>query len=527
MKKFSKLMSAALMALATFVPAQADELTLFDGTVAGEDAPIYGYNYDSQGYITQTIFPEAELTAMKGTFISSMKFYVASETGNTLSGGKLSISVGTTTETGFSGWSAQPVAGLTHVADITMTKGETEVVVNFDVPFAYNGDNLVFEAVVTETGSWANLAFYGVASETPNVLHKGYSSSSASFLPKTTFEYEALDDFAAVNAQALDFGKVYIDNEATQTITLMNLGKNAFTPVFGALQAPFSLGVAATELAPGASMEIPVKFAPVAEGEYAQTLTIDCGVAGQFEVALTGNSSEMPAEIVVCDGDVTNGSLPIYGYYYDVANSKDQMIYGADMLASLVGKKITAVTFHPNAALPIYDGKIQLSFKVVEQQGFTSYDALTDLTVVATAVPVKGATELTFVLDEPYEYNGGNLAIETLNIETGYYGAVSFYGVNVEGYYPSFYTYGTYQSTDVSTFLPKATFTYAKEEAPEYIRGDVDGDNEVGISDVTALIDILLSGAETPAVTDVDQDGETGIADVTALIDYLLSGVWN
>ena len=54
--------------------------------------------------------------------------------------------------------------------------------------------------------------------------------------------------------------------------------------------------------------------------------------------------------------------------------------------------------------------------------------------------------------------------------------------------------------------------------------GDVDGDGVVNIADVTALIDILLSGGTAPANADVDGDGIVNIADVTALIDMLLSG---
>ena len=60
-------------------------------------------------------------------------------------------------------------------------------------------------------------------------------------------------------------------------------------------------------------------------------------------------------------------------------------------------------------------------------------------------------------------------------------------------------------------------------------RGDVDGDGNVNISDVTALIDYLLSGNATGVnvtAADCDQDGNVNISDVTALIDYLLSGSW-
>ena len=59
-------------------------------------------------------------------------------------------------------------------------------------------------------------------------------------------------------------------------------------------------------------------------------------------------------------------------------------------------------------------------------------------------------------------------------------------------------------------------------------RGDVNGDGNVEISDVTALIDLLLGGGTiSNPVADCNQDGSVNISDVTALINYLLSGTWN
>jgi surface protein len=57
-------------------------------------------------------------------------------------------------------------------------------------------------------------------------------------------------------------------------------------------------------------------------------------------------------------------------------------------------------------------------------------------------------------------------------------------------------------------------------------RGDVDGDGNINITDVTVLIDCLLSGMTPPAAADCDQDGNVNITDVTVLIDYLLAGYW-
>ena len=64
---------------------------------------------------------------------------------------------------------------------------------------------------------------------------------------------------------------------------------------------------------------------------------------------------------------------------------------------------------------------------------------------------------------------------------------------------------------------------------PTFLRGDVNGDDIVNITDVTDLINYLLSRDASSVnleATDCDQDGITNINDVTALINYLLSGMW-
>ena len=77
----------------------------------------------------------------------------------------------------------------------------------------------------------------------------------------------------------------------------------------------------------------------------------------------------------------------------------------------------------------------------------------------------------------------------------------------------------TYAHIDGGTSNP-GYFT----EKPAFIRGDVNGDGSVNISDVTALIDILMRGVTAPPTADVNQDNSLNISDVTALIDIILSG---
>ena len=53
--------------------------------------------------------------------------------------------------------------------------------------------------------------------------------------------------------------------------------------------------------------------------------------------------------------------------------------------------------------------------------------------------------------------------------------------------------------------------------------GDVNGDGEVNIADINAIIDIILSGAAGNSAADVNDDGEVNIADINAIIDMILS----
>ena len=63
------------------------------------------------------------------------------------------------------------------------------------------------------------------------------------------------------------------------------------------------------------------------------------------------------------------------------------------------------------------------------------------------------------------------------------------------------------------------------ESAPGYLtlHGDVNQDCIVNISDITSLIDLLLTSSDAPNAADVNGDSIINISDVTSLIDKLLS----
>ena len=56
---------------------------------------------------------------------------------------------------------------------------------------------------------------------------------------------------------------------------------------------------------------------------------------------------------------------------------------------------------------------------------------------------------------------------------------------------------------------------------PAPAAGDVNGDGEVSVSDVNAIIDVIHIGEEIPAA-DVNGDGEVTVSDVNAVIGIIL-----
>jgi len=141
------------------------------------------------------------------------------------------------------------------------------------------------------------------------------------------------------------------------------------------------------------------------------------------------------------------------------------------------------------------------------------------------------------------QFNGnwpGETVTDTkvVNGVTFYYHTYTITGKN---YYMNFVfnqggsTAGSHQTVDV-TYVNKTSFFEVTTQTNPYqfkdvtadylpyldgLAGDVNGDEEVNIADVNALIDMILSGNISP-VGDVDKDNEVGISDVNALIDIIL-----
>ena len=88
------------------------------------------------------------------------------------------------------------------------------------------------------------------------------------------------------------------------------------------------------------------------------------------------------------------------------------------------------------------------------------------------------------------------------------------YYVRARYAYRTLATGTTVQYTD---YCDIRTFVYR-----DAIPCDVNGDGEVNISDVSAIIDLILSG-QISTSGDVNGDGEVNISDINAVIDMILT----
>lgn len=113
------------------------------------------------------------------------------------------------------------------------------------------------------------------------------------------------------------------------------------------------------------------------------------------------------------------------------------------------------------------------------------------------------------VPDELGAVSDGGTRVQSMNVE---------YGTDDEGNEEvTLYIYKCYNGMAVY----KIGKNVGGDEPQPHSPGDVNGDGDVSIADVNAVIDMLLSG-EASSSADVNGDGDVSIADVNAVIDMIL-----
>ena len=177
----------------SFTPTNAFSLTVNDGTATNEYVPFYGY-YGDAVQTDQLIYPASDLAAMTGGEITQMVFYVASQSGSyTLC--DWVVSIGETSATTLSG--IDNTTTLTQVYSGAMTfgasSGATTMTIVFDLPYTYNGGNLLIQFNNPVTNNYAYHRYYFTGIEATGASY--CYGNQRNFLPKVNFTYEPASAF--------------------------------------------------------------------------------------------------------------------------------------------------------------------------------------------------------------------------------------------------------------------------------------------------------------------------------------------
>ena len=166
--------------------------------------------------------------------------------------------------------------------------------------------------------------------------------------------------------------------------------------------------------------------------------------------------------LTVNDGTVTNGYVPIYGYWADNI-TKSQFIIPAADLAYMQYGTINKLTFYSSNDTVEW-GAAEFDVYLTETNS-TTLSELADYTtmtqVYAGTLSILG-NKMEVTLTTPYLYMGGNLMVGFLQTVSGTYHSCTWYGVEATG--ASMGGYGT--SIAQRNFLPKTTIAYTPGTAP-------------------------------------------------------------
>ena len=188
--------------------AAGGEITVHDGTATNGYVPVYGFYADS--YLkSEMVYPAAELAAMNGAAITSMKFY-ASQTSVEWGNASFQVFMTEVASASISDFAGPGI--VVYEGPLSIVDGE--MLVNFTTPYDYNGGNLLVGVYNTVKGTYVTSTWYGESVTGASVQGYSYSDLSSisatqrNFLPKTTFAYAAsiLEPGIYSDPEVLDLG---------------------------------------------------------------------------------------------------------------------------------------------------------------------------------------------------------------------------------------------------------------------------------------------------------------------------------
>jgi len=447
-----KLLSIFVLAAVAFA-AQAVDVTVFDGTDQNEYIPFRATYFDWSPYYGEVIYPAAEITDLVGKDITSVKFYVANETGNVMNGGELSLYMGTTTKADFSEWSVTliPADDLTLVSATAMTRGDSEIVFNLSEPFTYNGDNLVLMLSVTELGEYSGYGyFFGQNSSVKGSAYGAASVYAQQFYPKTTFTYDGEEPQVNIattlaQANAMDDNAEFTFN-GDAVVTLYKEGFQGVNYMFLRDESGFSMIAGVEDTFENGQV--------LSQGWNATKTSVNNGWVRYTDATGLSASGEINAEL----------AAPI-----ELSTVPDESLLNAYVVIKKTSVSNASGGFPglPSRVYTLPDGNtIGKSETLWAMNGDASGG---DFNVYGVIIKVGNALKINPVAFEPYEEPQPEWQLGDVNHDTF---------VNV---------------ADVTALIQYILTSGAQPEEFYVEQANVDGEGQINVADVTALIQIILA----------------------------------
>ena len=280
----------------SFTPSAKMNLVVNDGTYTNSYVPFYGSYVDTQGTMSQFIFPADNLTTMANRQITKMTFYSSSTSKNWNAKFKIYLKEvnATTFDSKECDWT-----GMEEVDEATVSLDSNgEMVIELDTPYDYAGGNLMVGFNLTVTGSYSSCSWYGVnsGSNTARYSYVGYSGTEnayASFIPKVTITSMPGSDtpkakMTVTQPESLDYGVITAATD--KTFTIANTGDAALEGIeVTSNNAAFTIKNAPTTLEAGASAEVTITMSASTTGEQSATINISASnVTKTVDFTVTG-----------------------------------------------------------------------------------------------------------------------------------------------------------------------------------------------------------------------------------------------
>lgn len=303
-----------MMTLGGTSTAWADNLTVYDGVGSSTYYPVHGSYADTSGSLSEFIMPATALSAMNGTTISKMRFYISSVAAAKWTS-TFTVYMKEIQGTSYESSSAIGDDGATvvYVGELDGTGSTMDV--DFTTNYEYNGGNLLIGfKVTTATSVWKSATFIGETQSENTAFRNKNSNTREKFLPKTTFTYSAAPvsgpalavkdgSTTLTSPYAYNFGLATAGT--TKVFTLSNPGSAAVEGLSVAKTGDFGATLSATSIAAGGEATLTVTM-PEATGSSTITLSSTTDGIDDFVINVSGTIRD-PNKVYL---DFSDGNIP-------------------------------------------------------------------------------------------------------------------------------------------------------------------------------------------------------------------------